>query len=247
MKKLIAILLVIIFCIALVGFIKGARNSKSEELISPVPTPTDLPKPDKDIQSPEYFTYRTDAIKELLGEVESPLTEKSATFVTCADDNNISPYLLIGISRIESTFGKNACDGNPFGWSSCRNHFPTFESACQAVSKGIATLPYYEDFRNSGKTRDLAETYCPSSGGCNTEHWIETVDSVVTDLEDRELIFALKELATLTPHQKSAQEREINAEVLKSHARKATGTTLEVIEILIRANERALKQTQHES
>lgn len=246
MKKLIAIILVVI-CIALIGFIHGARNNKSKELISPVPTPTNLPKPDNDIQDQEYFTYRTDAIKELLGQFESPLTEKSDTFVTCADENHISPYLLVGISRIESTFGKNACAGNPFGWSSCKNHFSTFESACKAVSKGIATLSYYEDYRSSGKTRYLGETYCPPSSGCNTEHWIETVDSVIADLEERELVFALKELATLTPHQKSAQELEINTEILKSHAQKATGTTLEVIEILIRANERALQQTQHES
>lgn len=247
MRKLITIILVVILCITLIGFINGARNNKSEELISPVPTPTDIPKPDKHIPDQEYFTYRTDAIRELLGQFGSPLTDKSDTFVACADENNISPYLLVGISKVESTFGKNACDGNPFGWSSCRSHFSTFKLACQAVSKGIATLPYYEDYRNSGKTRDLGETYCPSSSGCNTEHWIETVDSVITDLEERELVFALKELATLTPHQKSAQELEINTEVLKSHAQKATGTTLEVIEILIRANERALQQTQHES
>lgn len=247
MKKIITIILVVILCIALIGFIKGARNNMSEELISPVPTPTDLPKPDDNIRDQEYFTYRTDAIKELLGQFESPLTEKSETFVTCADENNIPPYLLVGISKIESTFGKNACAGNPFGWSSCRNHFLTFEAACKAVSKGIATLPYYEDYRNSRKTKDIGETYCPPSNGCNTEHWIETVDSVITDLEERELVFALKELATLAPHQKSAQELEINIEVLKSHAQKATGTTLEVIEILIRANERALQQTQHES
>lgn len=247
MKKIIAIILVVILCIALIGFIKGARNNKSEELISPIPTPTALPKPDKEIRDQEYFTYRTDAIKELLGQFESPLTEKSDTFVACADENNVSPYLLVGISKVESTFGKNACAGNPFGWSSCRNHFSTFESACTAVSKGIATLSYYEDYRNSGKTRDLGETYCPPSNGCNTGHWIETVDSVIADLEERELVFALKELATLTPQQKSAQELEINTEVLKSHAQKATGTTLEVIEILIRANERALQQTQHES
>ena len=247
MKKLIAIILVVILCIALIGFIKGARNSKSEELISPIPTPTALPKPDGDIKDQEYFTYRTGAIKELLGQFDSPLTEKSDTFVACADENNISPYLLVGISKVESTFGKNACEGNPFGWSSCRNHFPKFESACKAVSKGIATLPYYEKYRKSGETNDLGEIYCPPSSGCNTEHWIETVDSVIADLEERELVLALKELSTLTPQKKSIQELEINAEVLKSHAQKATGTTHEVIEILIRANERALQQTQHES
>ncbi|HNQ31597.1 MAG TPA: hypothetical protein PKJ68_03900 [Candidatus Woesebacteria bacterium] len=244
MKKLIAIILVVILCIAFIGFINDARNNKPEELISPVPTPTYEPRP---TQKQEYFTYKTDAIHELLGEFESPLTEKSESFVDCADENNISPYLLVGISKVESTFGKNTCEGNPFGWSSCRNHFSTFELACQAVSKGIATLPYYEEYRNSGKTKDLGETYCPSSSGCNTEHWIETVDSVITDLEERELVFALKELATLTPHQKSAQELKINTQVLKSHAQKATGATLEVIEILIRANERALQQTKHES
>lgn len=247
MKKIVILLLALIFCISIIGLLRNGKNSKQEDLISPLPTPTATPEPIDTSEEAKYFTYRTDAIKELLGQFESPLVDKSDTFVTCADENNISPYLLVGISKVESTFGEKACDGNPFGWSSCRNHFSTFESACQAVSKGIATLSYYEDYRNSGKTRDLGETYCPPSSGCNTEHWIETVDSVITDLEERELVFALKELATLTPQRKSAQELEINTEVLKSHAQKATGTTLEVIEILLRANERALQQTQHES
>lgn len=247
MKKIVILLLALIICISIIGLLRYGNNVKQEDLISPLPTPTVTPKPIDNSEETKYFTYRADAIKELLGQFGSPLTEKSDIFVACADENNISPYLLVGISRIESTFGKNACEGNPFGWSSCRNHFPTFESACKAVSKGIATLSYYEDYRNSGETRDLGETYCPPSSGCNTKHWIETVDSVVIDLEERELVFALKELSTLTPHQKSSQELEINTIVLKSHSQKATGITLEVIEILIRANERALQQTQHES
>jgi len=69
----------------------------------------------------------------------------------------------------------------------------------------------------------------------------------VTELEEKELVLSLEELATLTPTNKSIKELEVNKQVLKSHSTRATGTALEIIEILIRANERALYKTQHES
>lgn len=246
MRKIILLSLAVI-CICFIGWVVFVGNSgKQGELISPIPEQTELPTPSESVQV-AINGYRETAIKNLLSEFDSPLTNKSDVFVSCADEHSINPYLLVGISRIESTFGKNACEGNPFGWSSCRTPFPTFESSCQAVAKGIANLSYYEQYRSTGRLKDLGETYCPPSTGCNTEHWVNTVGGVMTDLEENELVLLLAELATLTPADKSIRELEVNTQVLKSHATRATGTTLEVIKVLIRANEKALRKTQHES
>lgn len=245
MRKLIFILLAFL-CFSLTAWVLSSRNQNRDvELISPIPEQTASPTPS--LEEDSTGSYRTQAIKDLLGEFNSPLENKSPTFVSCADEHNVNPYLLVGISKIESTFGKNACEGNPFGWSSCKTPFSTFKSACQAVAKGIATLPYYEQYRSTGRIQDLGKTYCPSSSGCDTDNWVDIVGSVVTELEEKELVLSLEELATLMPTNKSIKELEVNKQVLESHSTRATGIALEVIEILIRANERALYKTQHES
>ena len=245
MRKLIFILLAFL-CFSLTALVLFARNQNRDvELISPVPEQTTSPTPSMEEDS--AASYRVQAIKDLLSEFSSPLKDKSSVFVSCADEHNVNPYLLVGISKVESTFGKNACEGNPFGWSSCKTPFQTFDSSCQAVAKGIATLSYYEQYRSTGRIQDLGKTYCPSSSGCDTDNWANTVSTVVTELEEKELVLSLEELATLTPTNKSIKELEVNKQVIKSHSTRATGTALEIIEILIRANERALYKTQHES
>jgi len=216
---------------------------EEKELISPIPDSTPLP-----ILTPDTSSYvkdfRLKAINELLTEVDSPLS--SETLVNCADDNHFDPYILVGISRIESTFGKKACGGNPFGWGSCRTEYTSLEDSCQDVASGITTLSYYKQYQQSGEVVDLAKVYCPSSSGCNTEHWIETVDSTKTNLQERELVLSIEEMATLTPSNKSIRELEVNTLALKSHSETSTGITKEVIEILIKANQKALANTQHE-
>ncbi|MCB9813749.1 MAG: hypothetical protein H6772_05120 [Pseudomonadales bacterium] len=213
------------------------------ELISPIPDSTPLPTLTPDTSS-YVKDFRLKAVKELLTEVDSPLSGE--TLVSCADDNHADPYVLVGISRIESTFGKKACGGNPFGWGSCRMEYISLNDSCQDVASGITTLSYYKKYQQSGDVTDLARVYCPSSSGCNTEHWIETVDSTKTDLQERELVLSIEELATLTPSDKSIRELEVNSLALKSHSETSTGITKEVIEILIKANQKALANAQHE-
>ncbi len=216
---------------------------KEQELISPIPESTPLQTLTPDTSS-YVKDFRLKAVKELLTEVDSPLS--SETLVSCADDNHADPYILIGISRIESTFGKKACGGNPFGWGSCRTEYTSLYDSCQDVANGITTLSYYKQYQQSGEVTDLARVYCPSSSGCNTEHWIETVDSTKTDLQERELVLSIKELATLTPSDKSIRELGVNTLALKSHSETSSGITKEVVEILIKANQKALANAQHE-
>lgn len=243
MRKILLIPLAVV-AIFLGNMFSGILFEKQEsELISPIPDPTPTAKP-----TPESSSYvkdfRLKAVANLLTEVDSPL--ESEVLVSCADENQTDPYVLVGISRIESTFGKRACEGNPFGWSSCRIHFSTLEESCQAVASGLANLSYYRNYQGSGNIEDLGEVYCPPSSGCNTEHWVNTVESTQTDLRERELVLSIEELATLTPSNKSAQELEINTLALKSHSETSSGITKEVIEILIKANEKALANAQHE-
>jgi len=216
---------------------------EEKKLISPILDSTPLPTVTPDISS--YIKdFRLKAVNELLTEVDSPLS--SETLLSCADDNQADPYILVGISRIESTFGKRACGGNPFGWGSCRIKYSSLNDSCQDVASGINTLSYYSQYQQSGEVSDLARVYCPSSSGCDTEHWIETVSATQTDLQERELVLSIEELATLTPSNKSIRELEINTLALKSHSETSTGITKEVIGILIRANQKALANAQHE-
>lgn len=242
MRKILLIPLAIV-AIFLGNMFSGILFDKQEnELISPLPeqAPAISPAP-----ATNYVKdFRLKAVTELLRDVESPL--QSEVLVSCADKNQVDPYVLVGISRIESTFGKRACDGNPFGWSSCRVHFSTLEESCQAVASGIANLSYYKKYQSSGNIQDLGEVYCPPSSGCNTEHWVNMVSSSKTELQERELVLSIEELASLVPSRKSTKELEVNTLALRSHSETSSGITKEVIEILIKANEKALANAEHD-
>lgn len=242
MRKILLIPLAVV-AIFLGNMFSGILFDKQEnELISPLPKQTPVPS---STPATNYVKdFRLKAVTELLIDVDSPL--ESEVLVSCADKNQVDPYVLVGISRIESTFGKRACDGNPFGWSSCRVHFSTLEESCQAVASGIANLSYYEKYQNSSNVQDLGEVYCPPSSGCNTEHWVNTVESTQTDLRERELVLSIEELATLVPSRKSLKELEVNTLALRSHSETSSGITKEVVEILIKANEKALANAEHD-
>lgn len=242
MRK-IQLIILAVAAIFLGNMFSGILFEKQEsELISPIPeqTPASNPAP----VTSYVKDFRLKAVTELLRDVDSPL--QSEVLVDCAERNQVDPYVLVGISRIESTFGKRACDGNPFGWSSCRIPFTTLEESCQAVASGIANLSYYEKYQGSSDIQDLGEVYCPPSSGCNTDHWINTVISTKNELQERELILSIEELATLVPSNKSAKELEINTLALRSHLETSSGITKEVIEILIKANEKSLANTEYD-
>ncbi len=242
MRKILLIPLAVV-AIFLGNMFSGILFEKQEsELISPIPEQTPVPS---STPATNYVKdFRLKAVTELLRDVDSPL--ESEVLVSCGDKNQVDPYVLVGISRIESTFGKRACDGNPFGWSSCRMHFSTLEESCQAVASGIANLSYYEKYQSTSNVQDLGEVYCPPSSGCNTEHWVNTVESTQTDLQERELVLSIEELATLVPSRKSLKELEVNTLALRSHSETSSGITKEVIEILIKANEKALANAEHD-
>jgi hypothetical protein len=243
MKKII--LLLTILLIPVIWFFLSVKKEETK-LISPVVEPIISSPSLSDKTYLESGDYRIGAISELLREEASPLREKDEAFISCADNNHINPYVLVGISRVESTLGKNACAGNPFGWSSCKDNFATFEASCQAAAKGISDLPYYARYRNSGNIEDLGSVYCPLTDGCNTDHWIKTVEATVGDLQERELVLSLNELASLTPSGKSIKDLEINIAVLQTHSKTSTALTNQVIQVLLKANKKTLNEKRNE-
>lgn len=204
------------------------QNSHEEAQPSVEPTPTPEPDP------------RIEIVAERLAEESSPLTDKAHVFVNCGSDNGIDPYLLVGITAIESSFGKHACGGNAWGWASCRIQHSSLEAGCQAVAEGIATAAPYARYRKTGRVEDLATSYCPSNSGCDTANWAAKVKEVVADLQDREFIKAMKDLTDYLPGDKTKEQMQESLEELKKRLETASATNKEVIEILIRANERAL-------
>lgn len=235
MKKTILILLTILAIAGVTAKIvyekyRTPAIQKNNEATQPTaePTPTPLPDP------------RIEIVAERLAEEGSPLTDKANVFVNCGSDNNVDPYLLVGITNIESSFGKHACGGNAWGWASCKVRHSSLEAGCQSVAEGIATASPYAKYRQTGRIEDLANSYCPPTAGCQTAHWVATVQAVVTDLQDREFIKNMENLTAYLPANKTKEQMQKNLEELKKHMETATGTNKEVIEILIRANERAL-------
>ncbi|QLG69707.1 MAG: hypothetical protein CH104c_0476 [Candidatus Woesebacteria bacterium] len=237
MKKAILILLTILTIAGITAKVTYDKNrtpaiQKSNETTQPTaePTPTPLPDP------------RIEIVAGRLAEEGSPLTGKANVFVNCGSDNGIDPYLLVGITAIESSFGKNACGGNAWGWASCKVRHSSLEAGCQSVAEGIATAPAYSRYRQTGRIEDLANSYCPSNSGCQTQKWVAVVQGVITDLQDREFIRAMEDLTKYLPGDKGKEEIQNNLEELKKRLETASGTNKEVIEILIRANERALEK-----
>ena len=234
-KKLILILFILLAVAGITAKIvyekyRTSPISKNTQTAQPITSPTPTPEPDP----------RIAIVAERLSEEGSPLTGQSHVFVDCGSDNNVDPYLLVGITNIESSFGKNACGGNPFGWNSCKTHYSSLEASCQSVAEGIATKSYYSRFRQTDRVEDLANVYCPPSAGCNTTNWVAAVQAVVTDLQDREFIKNMENLTDYLPANKTKEQMRKSIEELKKLLETATGTNKEVIEILIRANERAL-------
>lgn len=235
MKKTILILLAILAIAGITATIIYEKNRtpkipKGNEATQQQTAPTPTPEPDP----------RIEIVAERLQEEGSPLTDKASVFVNCGSDNGVDPYLLVGITAIESTFGKNACGGNAWGWASCKVRHSSLEAGCQSVAEGIATASPYARYRQTGRIADLANSYCPPNSGCQTAHWVATVQAVVTDLQDREFIKNMEKLTEYLPGDKTKEQMQKNLEELRKRLETASGTSKEVIEILIRANERAL-------
>ena len=105
--------------------------------------------------------------------------EIATTFVRVAHNYNIPYSLLPSISGCESSFGKNACGYNIFGWDSCRTRFDSCFSAIDTVGKSLATHPFYKEWRkDKGNIKVLASIYCP----VNQKWWANCVQDFMEEI-----------------------------------------------------------------
>jgi len=100
-------------------------------------------------------------IKEYLEGHGSPFADEYQEFVMVGDRYGVNPRLLVGIFHLESSLGKHcgytryAC----FGWVNGRTPPSSLMEGLEEVARGVRTLPYYADWRESGNIRDFECVY----------------------------------------------------------------------------------------
>ena len=98
----------------------------------------------------------------------SPLRRELTGIVRAARKNGVSPYFLLAIAGVESTFGKAACGYNAWGWNSCRSYnFASFAQGAQVVASSLRAN--YLD-RGHRTLDSVAAIYCPPSSARWAEH-----------------------------------------------------------------------------
>lgn len=85
---------------------------------------------------------RAKILSKFLSQYQSPLAEYSTSFVKSADENKIDWKLLVAISGVESTFGKELPVGsyNAWGWGIYGNnaiYFKSYNEAIGTISKAL--------------------------------------------------------------------------------------------------------------
>jgi hypothetical protein len=95
-----------------------------------------------------------------------------------------NPYLMASISGCESSFGKQACHFNAFGWNSCNTTFESWIEGIEKVSRKLATLSYYKEWRqDQDNIAELAFVYNP--GGA--KEWKNCVKGFMVAMKLEEL------------------------------------------------------------
>ncbi len=96
------------------------------------------------IEEPVKADQRAKVLHAYLLQFDSPLVEYAPYFVKYADDYNLDWKLLVAISGVESTFGKEIPYGSYNGWGwgiygDNRIYFKSWEDGIKTVSAGLRT------------------------------------------------------------------------------------------------------------
>lgn len=171
---------ILISTLILTGLLKAAEGSIVQTLSDPPQVPqaqasTALipsPSPTSDT-TPVYVLNddRSDRLQAFLEEQHSPLAPEASYIVAQSDANGIDWTLMVAISHMESSYGKdtNQSSHNPFGLGG--SHFMYFQSWKQAIKYEAELLG--KNYRQD-QVRAIKERYCPSSDNCNPA-WASTV------------------------------------------------------------------------
>ena len=98
-----------------------------------------------------------------LKKYDSPLQGSAVDFVEIADKYRVDWKVLVSITGVESTFGKNIAQDsfNPFGYM-CKNgvcYFNSFREAIEQTAKTISHDRAYSEYRRTRQVYDLAVPY----------------------------------------------------------------------------------------
>lgn len=101
-------------------------------------------------------------IDQVLATYRSPMAGLGRVFVAAGRQHRVSPYLIVAISGVESTFGREACGRNAFGWESCQGRgFPSWDTGIWTVARALRA-----GYLDHGVTslEQLGRVYCPPCG-----------------------------------------------------------------------------------
>ena len=100
---------------------------------------------------------RVKVLRTYLESHNSPLSKNAETFVKSADKFNLDYRLVVAISGVESTFGKQIPENsfNAWGWGIYDENiirFKSFDDAINTISKGIR-----EQYMDKWGTKDISD------------------------------------------------------------------------------------------
>jgi len=124
--------------------------------------------------------FRTAKLEKFLAKFNSPYKDKAAVFVREADKRDLDYRLLVAISGVESTFGRNYIQGshNAWGWGGGRIYFQSWDQAIERISQGLTQKPY-----RGKEVEKIAPTYCPP----NSAKWTRGVHFFMEQIEKQEI------------------------------------------------------------
>jgi len=130
----------------------------------------------KSTQGATFIEQRVDRrIERLEVALKGTLLEgQEQVFVEVADEYGFDYWLLPSISFAESSICRNfpRSTFNCWGWNSAKTSFESFEDAIRTIGYKLATLSYYEAWRQDKDIMTLAKTYCAA----DNEHWVSKIN-----------------------------------------------------------------------
>jgi len=126
----------------------------------------------------------TKKIKKYLESRLSPLADYAGIFTFAGSKYGVDPFLLVAISGIESSFGKNypKYTHNPFGIGSHHlMQFDSLDSAILYLAQMLAEKKAYAGWqRNKENIAELSKVYCPP----NKEKWQRAVEKFIREMKN---------------------------------------------------------------
>lgn len=160
--------------IGLLGVVNTDINASSQVALSPqqsIEANSLLAYNQAKKEKNEILKKEAEAIDAYFKKYHMPLKGTGMKFAQEADKNDLDWRLLPAIAVIETTGGKNLCEGldeennkNPFGWGSCRIGFNSFDQAIEVIAMNLSGNNPKTAHHYDGKTtKQILEKYNPPS------------------------------------------------------------------------------------